>query len=749
MYAEVIFRSNSLGRICGISEDQNSRAMASPDPLQEEFVEESLTCSSCKNTYNDPRVLPCLHSACATCLVAAQKEESLFTCPTCQNQVTLKGEDSVDSFPTNFYIKNLLNSRMLQNSEEAKCEMCKSGAKVEGVCGDCRLLLCGNCVTAHTNSPALKEHYIITLDDLKNPGSRAKFTGAEYCSKHPDMRTTFYCAPCSKLVCQHCTVTEHQGGWKHSPRKISELAQKCKDELQTLVQKTQDTTDTLKNTRDTIGKEMKCVAANCQAERTKIREYFVQLRAKMDKAEQDVMDKLAKMEETQLETLAKEKEDFKETLRSTEEGVKFCTDVLARNSDAEIVTLKKQLENRLKLLGTTANQVKHEPLKKHVTFQPSGEIKFDLNLTCKPLVVTKAPVESLPTTVIFRPEKGQVQGSPQVTVTSPGGQCVMLETNKVSEGCFEAEWRPQTSGKHVVGVATEGKRGWGRGTAPLIVDVGSNNPVLKFGKKGNQEGDFDRPLDVAVWGERLYVADTFNKRVQVFDLSGEFCFSFPTTSNPESLAVQTSDGTIIVQCGEEVMKFSPSGELQKKLHLGEHCANISGLAVQKDGGVVVADFSQNIFLFVEADGTLVKQVGGQGPGEGQFKSVSFVCVDEEGNIIVADTLQNCVQVFDICLNFMTKFGEHGIEPQQVWGPTGVSADSRGNIVLANVGDKSDVGGVEHGKKLQVFRPDGTWVSTISSDGDKLNKPHGVAVTEDGHVFVVDYADHCVRKYRYM
>ncbi|XP_035658207.1 tripartite motif-containing protein 3-like [Branchiostoma floridae] len=574
---------------------------------------------------------------------------------------------------------------------------------------------------------------------------------------------TFYCQPCAKLVCRECTITEHRQGRKHNPREIGDVAQKYKDELQTLVQKTLDTADALRNASYTIGKELSSIATNCQVEKTKIQEHFAQLKSKVEKAEMDVVDKLEEMEKTQKEPLVKEKETFEENLRCTEDGLQFCTDVLARNNDVEVIALGQQLEDRLKVL--TAKQVKREALKKYITFnQHNTDMKCELELSCKPLVITDSPVESLPTTVVFRPQKGQVQGTPQVKVTSPGGQCVTLETIKISEGVFEAVWRPQTSGRHVVGVATGGggestreggKRGWGRTSgkgvwSPLIVEVGSNNPVLTFGEKGSQQGQFDRPLDVAVWGDRLYVADTFNKRVQVFDLNGTFCSSFLTTSNPESVVIQT-DGTVVVLCGGEVMKFSPSGDLLKKLDLEGHCTSIISLAVQTDGGVVVVDFDQNIFLFAEADGTLVKQVGGHQEllKAQKFNSISFVCVDNESNIVVSDTLQNCVQIFDVCLNFLNKFGVHGRQSHNVWGPTGVSADNRGNIVLANVGDKSDSCGVEHGKKLQVFRLDGTWVSTISSDGDRLNKPHGVAVTEDGHVFVVDYADHCVRKYRYM
>ncbi|XP_019626347.1 PREDICTED: E3 ubiquitin-protein ligase TRIM71-like [Branchiostoma belcheri] len=736
--------------------------MAAASLPLEEFDEKFLTCAVCEDIYTDPRVLPCLHTFCARCLEKWRKGESQFNCPTCPEQVRLQGT-GVSSLPPYYFMNSLLDFRALHDSEEAhtKCQMCKSEAKVDGRCADCSLLLCKNCITVHSNISALKDHYIITLDDLKNPSVRPKYTRAPYCPQHTDQRVTFYCQPCAKLVCRDCTITEHRpgNGSNHDAQEVSEVAQKYKAGLETLVAETKDAGDVLQKTKETVGRELTTITENCQTIRKEIEKHFADMRAKLDEEEKKTKEKLDKMEKDQKEPLVTKEKDLEEKIKTTEEGLKFSTDILDRGNDVEILTLRQQLKDRLNVLSSI--HIQHEALENKISFQ-SDALYTDLShcylfLSEETLFITETPIESLPTTVIFRPQKGQVcKTNPEVTVTSPGGQCVKLDTARASGGAFKAVWRPQTSGKHVVSVTGGGGGGWGEllslwsRCSPLTVDVNSNNPSLcTFGKKGSQQGQFNTPIDLAVRGDKLYVADTFNKRVQVFDPAGNFCYSFTTTTNPVSIAVNT-DGTIVaMSAGDEVERFTPSGELLHSFPLGEYCTDPYGLAVQRDGRVVVADKGKHSIFMFEADGTLVKQIGGQGQGEGQFNKPCFVCVDKEDNIIVADKDNDRIQVFDNNLNFHHKFGQWDRQPQDMFYPMGVSADSSGNIVLTNIGEDSDVGGVEHGKKLQVFRPDGTWVSTISSDGEKLKKPHGVAVTEDGHVFVADPMDHCIRKYRYM
>eukprot|EP00058_Branchiostoma_floridae_P016981 XP_002602469.1 hypothetical protein BRAFLDRAFT_86853 [Branchiostoma floridae] len=482
------------------------------------------------------------------------------------------------------------------------------------------------------------------------------------------------------------------------------------------------------------------------------------MRSQLNLEEQEMINKVQMVNRDRGGELTHERKKLQMELGKTKEKIAFSQKILDCKDDKEFIILRQQMEEKFQKLSLQKTHIDKSFVgHTKVTFQPcslsqvsGGSLSVNV-FAGFGIDVEEPAVESLPCSVTVTADNtadltgGDV--TPQIEVTSPQGKTTLIQTTAHSSPPLAAGkgqtsrvrrvlggvWRPQESGKHTLGVCMGGKKDLGS----LTVNVVSNNPVLRFGQKGSQQGQFDWPEDVAVRGDRLYVADYSNHRVQVFDLSGNFCHSFPS-SNPLSVAVQT-DGTILVNSGKEVKKFSPSGELVNRFPLGEYCAEPYGLAVQRDGRVVVADHDKHrIFLF-EADGTLVKQVGEWGQGEGQFSWPCFVCVDKEGNIIVADTNNHRVQVFDKDLNIKHKFGQEGRQPQGMWWPMGVSADSRGNIVLANGGYNT----------CQVFRPDGIWVSTISTDGDKLNSSHGVAVTEDGHVFVADTGDHCVRKYRYM
>ena len=69
--------------------------------------------------------------------------------------------------------------------------------------------------------------------------------------------------------------------------------------------------------------------------------------------------------------------------------------------------------------------------------------------------------------------------------------------------------------------------------------------IRAFGRKGQGPGEFDSPADLDVSGDRIYVTDRFNKRVQVLDRKGGYLGGFRVPFTPDQVCV-LSGGRIIL-----------------------------------------------------------------------------------------------------------------------------------------------------------------------------------------------------------
>ena len=64
-----------------------------------EDFEREVTCAVCLEHYTEPKVLPCLHYYCKTCIVKLALKNNSFPCPDCSKEVKLEvGKE--DELPT-------------------------------------------------------------------------------------------------------------------------------------------------------------------------------------------------------------------------------------------------------------------------------------------------------------------------------------------------------------------------------------------------------------------------------------------------------------------------------------------------------------------------------------------------------------------------------------------------------------------------------------------------------------------------
>jgi DNA-binding beta-propeller fold protein YncE len=132
-----------------------------------------------------------------------------------------------------------------------------------------------------------------------------------------------------------------------------------------------------------------------------------------------------------------------------------------------------------------------------------------------------------------------------------------------------------------------------------------------MGARGGDDGHFNFPTNLFVDGEgRLYVADTLNFRVQIFDRDGTFVRTFGTQGDTP-------------------------GTLNRP----------KGIAVDGEGHIYVADTSFNNFQIFDPQGQLLLFVGSAGRGPGEFLLPAGLYIDDRDRIYVADQGNSRVQVF--------------------------------------------------------------------------------------------------------
>jgi hypothetical protein len=82
-----------------------------------------------------------------------------------------------------------------------------------------------------------------------------------------------------------------------------------------------------------------------------------------------------------------------------------------------------------------------------------------------------------------------------------------------------------------------------------------------IGRKGHGPGEFSFPSGISAFGGRLYVADKLNGRIQVFEASGRYLWSFGVPFAPDKIAALGPDRILVTH--------NPSGRrgAEKMLHV--------------------------------------------------------------------------------------------------------------------------------------------------------------------------------------
>uniref|UniRef100_A0A8C1VZY3 Tripartite motif-containing protein 2 n=1 Tax=Cyprinus carpio TaxID=7962 RepID=A0A8C1VZY3_CYPCA len=745
-----------------------TEASTLPSPVVRQIDKQFLICSICLDRYNNPKVLPCLHTFCEKCLQNYIPAHSLtLSCPVCR-QTSILPEKGVAALQSNFFITNLME--VLKRSPDTN--------------------LSEDCTDAING--------VATGQPLS-------------CPNHGGNVMEFYCPPCETAMCEECTSAEHA---EHATVPLKDVLEQHKASLQ-------EQLDAVKNRLPEIDSALEVLSDILQQlsnQKSSIEEVihatFEELQKTLNVRKSVLLMELEvnyglkqKVLQAQLESLLQGQEGIRSSCNFTEQA-------LNHGSEAEVLLVKKQMSERLDELASQELPLRPEENSQLDFLVETDGLRKSIHNLGAIITTNAVAAETVATGEGLR---HCIMGQPtSVTITTKdrdGGLCrtgnalliadlsasdgTVVGEGEVTDhknGTYEFVYTAPCEGRftlslklydqHIRGspfsiraskladisLTSDGgkkhlkspgsshvkQRAIKRPASMYSTGKRKENPIeddlmFRIGTKGRNKGEFTNLQGVAASSiGKVLIADSNNQCVQIFSNDGLFKSRFGVRGRspgqlqrPTGVAVHPNGDIIIADYDNKwVSIFSCDGKFKAKIGSGK-LMGPKGVAVDRNGHIIVVDNKSCCVFIFQPNGKLVSKFGNRGNSDKQFAGTylgpHFAAVNQNNEIIVTDFHNHSVKVFSSEGEFLLKFGSNGEGNGQFNAPTGVAVDANGNIIVADWGNS----------RIQVFDSSGSFLSYINTSADPLYGPQGLALTSDGHIVVADSGNHCFKVYRYL
>ena len=225
-----------------------------------------------------------------------------------------------------------------------------------------------------------------------------------------------------------------------------------------------------------------------------------------------------------------------------------------------------------------------------------------------------------------------------------------------------------------------------------------DNLIKRFGSRGNDNGQFICPCDVAFDdNNKLYVVDSYNHRVQKFDIHGNYLLQLGSIGTGE-------------------------GQLNQPLRITTH-----------QDKVFVADRKNNRISVFYNDGKFHSIIG-----QKKLSQYFDVTVNINGEILVADWGHHCMYIFTLDGHYVNRIALcKGTDDLELKYPCSITTDSNGFILMADTSNHC----------ISIFDKIGNYLHCFESDY-QFKFPHGIAIGQNNYMYVSDSGNRRIQKFPY-
>ena len=211
---------------------------------------------------------------------------------------------------------------------------------------------------------------------------------------------------------------------------------------------------------------------------------------------------------------------------------------------------------------------------------------------------------------------------------------------------------------------------------------------------------------------------------------------------PRAITIDRDDHLYIVDKTARIQVFSTDGKFIRQWSTPDHAhGKPTGLSIDRDGNVLVADTHYYQVLVYSPDGKLLRTIGGtKGEKPGEFGLVTGTAQDSQGNLYIAEYGEyDRIQKFAPDGHFLLQWGGHGSEPSQFIRPQKIVFDEQDHLWVTDAGNH----------RIQVFDAQGKLLKTWGTQGSKpgeLYYPYDIALAPHNTLYICEYGNHRIQKF---
>ena len=285
----------------------------------------------------------------------------------------------------------------------------------------------------------------------------------------------------------------------------------------------------------------------------------------------------------------------------------------------------------------------------------------------------------------------------------------------------------------------------------------SDEADLIIGQRGLSNGRFQKPRAIAIDADdMIYVVDKTG-RIQKFDDAGKFLLGWRTpaieSGKPTGLSIDV-DGNVMVADTHyyRFLFYKPNGELISERTIGGvngpdpgQFAFVTDIVRTANGEYYCGEYGEfdRIHKYT-GKGEYVDRMGEHGNGPLQFSRPQSLAIDEQGLLWVADSCNHRIQVIDwreTKPRSVAIFGKQGTGLGEFQYPYGMILTKDGKIMVSEFGNH----------RVQRLDRDGNAIGSWGRAGNRpgeLNQPWSAAVDSKNRYYVVDSGNNRIQRFHF-